>query len=67
MIETIDDEEEEQPEKFGMTGLAVSHLIEFNPETVLIWIVDDDSKRIKEEEYLNCSCSTVNILGMNTK
>ena len=46
-VETIDDDEEEQPERLGMTGTAVSHLIEFNPSTTVIWIVDDDSKHVK--------------------
>ena len=44
MIQTINEEEEEQPEKFGITGTAVSHLIEFAPDSGVIWIVDDDSE-----------------------
>ena len=43
-VETNDDEDEEPPERLGMTGTANSHLIEFNPDTAMIWIVDDDSK-----------------------
>ena len=46
-VETSDDDEEEEPERLGMTGTAVSHLIEFNPNTTVIWIVDDDSKCMK--------------------
>ena len=52
-METIDDDDEEQPERLGMTGTAVSHLIEFNPSTTVIWIVDDDSK------HVNKMCTTI--------
>lgn len=44
IIETLDDEEEEAPEKFMIVGNAISHFIEFDPTSALIWIVDDESK-----------------------
>jgi hypothetical protein len=43
-IETTDDEEEEEPERLQIVGTAISHLIEFVPDSAVIWIVDDDSK-----------------------
>ena len=43
-IHTNDDSEEEEPERLVIEGTAISHLIEFSPDSAVIWIVDDDSE-----------------------
>ena len=43
-LATNDDDLLEPPEKLGMVGTPISHLIEFNPFDTTIWIIDDDSK-----------------------
>ena len=43
-MKSVDDAEEEAPERLEMTVTDVDHLIEFNPDTASVWIVDDDSK-----------------------
>ena len=42
---TVDDEETEEPEMFYMVVDERDHLIEFNPDSTVIWIIDDDSKQ----------------------
>ena len=43
-LATNDDDFLEPPEKLGMVGTPISHLIEFNPFDTTICIIDDDSK-----------------------
>ena len=43
-VRSVDDAEEEAPERLEMTAIDVDHLIEFIPDTTSVWIVDDDSK-----------------------
>ena len=43
-LQTYDDDTHEPPEKLGMIGDPVSHLIEFVPDETTIWIIDDDSE-----------------------
>jgi hypothetical protein len=58
-VETNDDEDEEPPERLGMTGTANSHLIEFNPDTAVIWIVDDDSLFLPVPDISALNCTSV--------
>ena len=53
-FETIDDDDIEQPEKLEMSGATVSHLIEFNPDSTTIWIIDDESKYVHVYSIVEC-------------
>ena len=41
---TVDDDVDEEPEHLAIRGTPISHLIEFTPDSAVIWIIDDESK-----------------------
>jgi hypothetical protein len=56
-VETRDDDLLEEPEKLSMTsGTPVNHFLEFNPDSTIIWIIDDDSLLLPVPDVSAMAC-----------
>ena len=45
-LEAVDDDVDEEPERLSITGSAISSILEFHPNSAVVWIIDDESKMI---------------------